>query len=239
MNSSVQIIPLANLTLVFIPVLAVIVLLFKWSLDYRNALYAVSRMLVQLLLIGYFLAFIFESDNVLVIMSVLTVMLAAASWIALRTAESNRKKLFPQIFISLTLGGGITLALVTQGVLGFEPWYDPRFMIPLAGMIFANSLNSISLALERVESEIKRGVEYSAARGIALKTAMIPITNSLFAVGLVSLPGMMTGQILSGVTPLVAARYQIMVMAMIYGSTGMVTACFLTLAKKPLSPSAL
>ena len=107
----------------------------------------------------------------------------------------------------------------------------PRYVIPLAGMIFANAMNSVSLAAERLEAEIERDVHYEQARSIAFRTSLIPITNSLFAVGLVSLPGMMTGQILSGISPLIAVRYQIMVMCMIYGAAGISSACFLILVK--------
>ncbi|MHA2032017.1 MAG: ABC transporter permease, partial [Candidatus Kariarchaeaceae archaeon] len=72
---------------------------------------------------------------------------------------------------------------------------------------------------------------YEEARNIALKASLIPITNSLFAVGLVSIPGMMTGQILSGVSPLIAARYQIMVMCMVFGAAGISSAIFLAAIK--------
>ena len=120
---------------------------------------------------------------------------------------------------------------MTQAVLNLEPWYSPRYVIPLAGMIFASSMNSVSLAVERLTAEIERNVDYQQARNTALRTSLIPITNSLFAVGLVSLPGMMTGQILSGISPLVAARYQIMVMCMIFGSAGISSALFLKLVK--------
>ena len=98
-------------------------------------------------------------------------------------------------------------------------------------MIFANAMNSVSIALERLDAEIERDVPYDKARVIALRASLIPITNSLFAVGLVSLPGMMTGQILSGVSPFIAARYQIMVMCMIFGSAGISSACFLALVR--------
>ena len=112
-----------------------------------------------------------------------------------------------------------------------SPWFLPSYMIPLAGMIFANSMNCISLAAERLEAELERNVSFDSARNIAFQAALIPITNSLFAVGLVSLPGMMTGQILSGVSPFIAARYQIMVMCMMFGSAGISSALFLTLSK--------
>ena len=156
-------------------------------------------MLIQLLLIGYFLNYIFESNNASITISILALMMVAASWIGLRTIQGKRQVLFKFAFLAILVGGGLTLLIVTQFVLKLSPWYTPRYMIPLAGMIFASSMNGVSLAAERLKAELDREVKYSEAKGIALKAALIPITNSLFAVGLVSLPGMMTGQILSGI----------------------------------------
>ena len=127
--------------------------------------------------------------------------------------------------------GGTTLFLITPGVLRLEPWYQASYMIPLAGMIFAASMTNISLALERLHAELVNGVDFERARSTAFRTSMIPIINSCFAVGLISLPGMMTGQILSGVSPLIAARYQIMVMCMIFGAAGLSTVCFLVMVR--------
>jgi putative ABC transport system permease protein len=231
MGNSIQVIGFANLALAFIPVLVVVGILYKWSLDYKNALYAVSRMLVQLLLIGYFLVYIFQCDNLLIIFCVLTVMVAASSWIAIRSIKVQRRILVSKALYSIIIGGGITLVLITQGVLDLHPWYCPRYIIPIAGMIFANAMNSVSLAAERFMAEIQREVDCKKARGIALKASLIPITNTLFAVGLVSLPGMMTGQILSGISPLMAVRYQIMVMCMVYSAAGISSACFLLFLK--------
>lgn len=231
MNDSIQTIPFANLSLVFIPVFLVVGILYKWSQDHRNAIYAISRMLVQLLLVGYFLAFIFDSDSAWVILTVLAVMVFASSWIGLRTIREKRILLYTKAFLSLVLGGGTTLLIVTQAVLDLHPWYWPSYFIPLAGMIFANSMNSLSLAADRLDAEIKRDIEYEQARNIAFRSSLIPITNSLFAVGIVAIPGMMTGQILSGVSPLIAARYQIMVMCMVYAASGISSACFLTLVR--------
>jgi len=231
MNDSIQIIPYTNLTLAFIPVIVVIIILWKWKSGFGNSIYAVFRMLVQLLLIGYVLAYIFDADDSWVVIAVLTVMLFSSSWIALRTIKISRKKLYLKCFWAITVGGGIILLLITQGVLDLQPWYLPSYMIPLAGMIFASAMNSISLAGERLEAEFNRNMGYDKARIIALKASLIPITNSLLAVGLVSLPGMMTGQILSGVSPFIAARYQIMVMCMMFGSAGISAAIFLSLIK--------
>jgi len=224
MKDPIQAIPLENLAIAFLPVAVVVVVLYRWSIGGRTPLYAVARMLVQLLLIGYVLAFIFETDNSLVVLSVLTGMLLIASWIALRPLK---EKHFSKALGAIGLGGVTTLVLITRGVMDFEPWYDPQKMIPLAGMIFAASMNAVSLAGERFYAEADRSVPYDEARRTALSAALIPITNTLFAVGLVSLPGMMTGQILSGVDPLIAARYQIMVMCMLFGSSGISAACYL------------
>ena len=231
MNNSVQTIPFANLILVFIPAVAVVGILWKWGIGYGNSLYAIFRMLIQLLLIGYFLIFIFKSDSYLIVAGVLAVMLFASSWIALRTVKIPRRVLYLKSFCSISVGGGLILLLITQGVLNLQPWYLPSYVIPLAGMIFASAMNSVSIALERLNAEVERDVPYDKARVIALRASLIPITNSLFAVGLVSLPGMMTGQILSGISPFIAARYQIMVMCMIFGSAGISSACFLALVR--------
>jgi putative ABC transport system permease protein len=238
MNETVKAIPLLHLALSFLPVLLVLAVMWRWGLGYRNAVYGVLRMLLQLLLVGYVLGFIFLSGSAWIIMGVLAVMLAAASWIALREAGMTADaRLVSRSLLAIALGGVPVLALVTQGVLGIDPWYAPRFMIPLAGMIFANAMNSVSLAAERLKSELNHGVEYAAARVTALQAALIPVINSLFAVGLVSLPGMMTGQILSGVEPVIAARYQIMVMCMIFGSAGISAMLFLVFIR-PQAPGA-
>ena len=199
------------------------------------AVYALARMLIQLLLIGYVLVFIFEAEQAWIIVLVLTVMLMAASIIATRPVRKKRASLYRNTFVAILIGGPLTLALVTQLVIGIEPWFLPRYMVPLAGMVFASSMNAVSLAAERLESELERSVAFHEARATALNAALIPLINSLFAVGLVSLPGMMTGQILSGVSPFVAAKYQIVVMCMIFGAAGISAAIYLFLARSPKS----
>jgi len=231
MNNPIQTIPFSNLALVFIPVLIVLAIIWKWKLDVKNSVYAISRMLIQLLLVGYFLVFIFEYDNFFIVTFVLSIMLLVSSWIALRTLSIPRRLLYFKSFCAISLASVTILLLVSQGVLELHPWYSADKIIPLAGMVFASSMNSVSLAGERLEAEIKRSESFEQARIIAFKASLIPITNSLFAVGLVSLPGMMTGQILSGVSPFIAARYQIMVMCMLFGSAGISSAIFLTLLR--------
>ena len=235
MNSSNLAIPLWNLAIAFIPAMAGLLICYKWSKNVRRASYSVLRMLVQLLLIGYLLTFIFETHSPLLVMGILLLMIGASSWIAAGSiGGSVSREGFRYVrysLVSIAAGGLFTLLLVTQGVLQLDPWYLPRFVIPLAGMIFANSMNTVSLAAERLHAEFEHDIEYPEARAIAFNAALIPNINSMFAVGLVSLPGMMTGQILSGVSPLIAVRYQIVVMCMIFGSSAISAACFLLLAR--------
>lgn len=233
---NIQIIPFDNLLICFIPVLFVIVLMKVWGLAYGKALYAIGRMLLQLMLIGYALIMIFESDSSLITLLVLSIMMLASAWISLNTIKPNpnqaptlraKMQLFTVAIVAVFIGGGTILAMVTQLVLALEPWYMPRYVIPLAGMIFATAMTSISLAGERLQSEMANGLVYDDAKKVAFNTSMIPNVNSLFAVGLVSLPGMMTGQILSGVSPFIAARYQIMVMCMLFSAAGLSAVIFL------------
>ena len=231
MLATVQIIPLTNLAIAFIPVAVVVYLLYRWSLGSGNAVYALARMLLQLLAIGYVLTYIFNADQPWIVLVVLATMLAVASWIALRPIKAKGETLYGKALASIAIGGVTTLVLITQAVLEIDPWFAPSKMIPLAGMIFATGMNTISIAAERFQAEMRNGAGYEHARRTALGAALIPLVNSLLAVGLVSLPGMMTGQILSGVDPLIAARYQIVVMCMIFGSAGISSACFLTMLK--------
>ena len=231
MSKTITFITYEELSIIIVPVILVIFILYYWNLEWKNYMYAFSRMLIQLLLIGYSLSYIFLVENSLIILLILFTMVFLASWIAIGIVHENKLKLLKSAFIAIIVGGGFNLVLATQFILKLDPWYMPRYMIPLAGMVFASSMNGISLAAERLEAELERNIKYKEAKVIALKTALIPITNSLFAVGLVSLPGMMTGQILSGVSPQIAVRYQIMVMCMIFSSVGLSSYLFLMIAK--------
>jgi len=232
MKSSIYHIALMDLLWAMIPVAIMMLIYIRWTKDSFTVPYALIRMLIQLILIGYVLTYIFSSNSSYLIILILAVMLVAASIIALRPIAQRNSSLYLKAFVSIALGGLFTLSMIIFGVLDLTPWYEPRFLIPLAGMVFANAMNAVSLSAERFESEIQNGLDYQSARAHTYKAALIPIINSLFAVGLVSLPGMMTGQILSGIDPLIAVRYQMMVMLMILGSAGISVAVYLILMKK-------
>jgi putative ABC transport system permease protein len=220
-------ISITSLLIGFLPVIILIVIMKFWSLDALQAIYANIRMLVQLLLVGYILTFIFETDSPILVILVIIFMISMSAFIALRPLQAKGIKPFLIVLMSLGVSGVGVLLLVTQIILDLPRWFEPQYVIPLAGMVFANSMNTISLVGERFNAELKRGEDYIEARNIAMGAAMIPQVNALLAVGLVALPGMMTGQILSGIDPLTAARYQIMVMCMIFSTAGLSAVIYL------------
>jgi putative ABC transport system permease protein len=232
MEASLQSITWTGLAFAFVPVAAVVLVMHRWDVGAHSGVYATLRMVVQLIAIGYVLVFLLETSSPVVVLAALAIMLTAAGWIALRPLRERRLSILLDALVSIGVGGLATLVLVVWGVIGVEPWFSPRYVVPLAGMIFTASMNAVSLAAERFEAERGEGRGYVDARRTAFGAALIPVVNSLFAVGLVSLPGMMTGQILSGVSPLVAVRYQIVVMAMLFGASGISAALYLVLAQR-------
>ena len=238
METSIPEISLLRLLVAFVPVAVAIVILVRYSLGAWNGLYATARMLIQLLLIGYVLTYIFNADQPYIVLAVLVVMMAVASWIALRPLGRRTPSRYAIAFAAVAVSGLLTLVLVTQGVLSLDPWYDPRYAIPLSGMVFSAAMNAVSLAAERYDAELATGTAPADAVPTALNAALIPQVNTLFAVGLVALPGMMTGQILAGVEPLIAVRYQIVVMCMLFGVTALSGAAYLVLAGRLAHPTA-
>ena len=234
MDTVVTAISLQGLIFTILPVAVVIGIMFCWSAGAQTAIYATFRMLIQLLLIGYVLVYIFETHHPTFIIAILVIMLTVASWIAIRPLQKKQPHMYLNSLGAISVGSVLTLALVSQVVIDVEPWFSPRYVVPLAGMIVAGAMNTVSLAAERFQSEYNRETSYVEARRIALQASLIPTINSLFAVGLVALPGMMTGQILSGVSPLVAAKYQIVVMTMLFGASGISAALYLVLANRSL-----
>ncbi len=232
MDTTLPLIGFSALALVFLPTLLLLFIMWRWSLDVREGAIANLRMLAQLLLIGYLLTWFFETDRPIVVLAAVLVMLLAGAWISLQPLPARTARLLLIAFVSLATCGGSMLYLVTQWVLDLPRWFEPRYVIPLAGMVFANVMNAMSIAAERFEAECPRRESRRDARRVALQAALIPQINALLAVGLVSLPGMMTGQILAGTNPVIAVRYQIVVMSMVFSSSGLAAATFLVLQER-------
>lgn len=196
----------------------------------RSLVIGAVRTVVQLVLVGYVLVYIFSLDAWWLVVAALLLMTAVATREAVQRQEQPSPHLVRVTGAALLAGAGLTLVYVAALVVRVEPWYNPRYVIPLFGMILSSAMNSAALAAERLAGEMenrRREVEALLALGAspqraarepvrrALRAALIPITNQLAVVGIVALPGMMTGQILAGTSPLTAVRYQIVVMFML------------------------
>ncbi len=216
-----QDISLLNLFYLLMPLLFVGWIYARWAGVKFELAYATLRMLVQLIAVGYVLIFIFTYQHVWLGMLILLFMLTVSVTIIFRQTADKSVMNFTLIFLAVLLSSVINLGLVLIVVLQLEPLYQPRYIIPLAGMILLATMNGIALAVERFEEELQHRDSFEKARNIAFKAAMIPAVNSLLAVGVVALPGMMTGQILSGIDPLVAVRYQMMIMVISVSGAGM------------------
>jgi len=225
-------IPLSNLAIAFIPVAFAVAVLWLQLRECKESLIALARMLIQLLLVGYALTLVFSSDSSLVVLLVLLTMLLFAAGIAIRPLQHRNRHAYSHAMLALFLSSAPILAIAVFAVLQLDPWYQPRFVIPLGSMVLANTLNTISLTAERLESALAQSKATTEAAQQALKAGMIPVINSLLAVGLVALPGMMTGQVLSGVDPLIAARYQILIMCMLFAASSIGAFAYIRLATR-------
>lgn len=191
------------------------------------------RTFVQLIAVGYVLNIVFSIEAWYAVIAVLLLMFGIAVHTILGRQRYRFKNMIPIITVSLMIGTGLTLFIVVYVIIQVEPWYSPQYVIPIMGMILGNSMNGVALAIDRLSSEIREKREIIETRlslgatsreavsdiiSSAVRAAMIPTINSLMTVGIVSLPGMMTGQILSGTSPIIAVKYQILVMYMIAAS---------------------
>ena len=205
----------------------------------RSLVIGAIRAVIQLTLIGYVLVWLFNANRWYFVLGVLLLMTLAATLAATARQPGGapaQLRLRPICFVSILIGSSLTLAYVGAVVVDVTPWYNPRYLIPLFGMIVGNAMNGAALAAERLQSEMEAGraqIEAYLALGAtpqqasaeparrATVAAMIPTINALAVVGVVSLPGMMTGQILAGSAPTLAVRYQLVVVFMLTAATAL------------------
>jgi putative ABC transport system permease protein len=221
---------------------------FRLGLERKLAV-AALRTVLQLLLIGYILRWVFAVQSLAVIVLIIGVMGLIAGRSALDRSSWVYKGAYWDAFLTLIFTGLITTLVVTKTVIGVTPWYDPQYIIPLLGMVLGNGLTGISLALDEVLNRLyneREKIEMELAHGAskweasithlrdAVKRGMIPIINSMMVVGIVSLPGMMTGQILAGADPLDAVKYQVVVMFMLASGTALGTMALVLLTYRRL-----
>ena len=217
----------------------------------RQILIAAARTTVQLMLVGMVLKALFSHVHLGWIVLVACIMLLAAG----REVLVRQKRRFAGMwgvglgtFSMFVSSFAITILTLTV-LIGPDPWYEPQYAVPLLGMLLGNTMNGIAVGLDRltssawdqrtlIEGRLIQGETWHQAietlRRESIRGGLIPVINSMAAAGLVSLPGMMTGQILGGNPPMEAVKYQILIMFLIAGGTGLGTVAAVWLGSRRL-----
>jgi len=226
---------LIALILIFIP----IVISFQRRLGIeKDILIGTVRTFIQLMIIGYVLKYIFSFKKWYFVLLMIAIMAVVAGYNAVKRQKTKIQGLFPMVTFSIFLGAGIAMATLIVLILRVTPWYEPQYLIPISGMMLGNAMNAAALAIDRLIGETRsRRWEIEAALALGAsplkainplirdtaRAAMMPTINAMMVVGIVQLPGMMTGQIIGGVAPEQSVRYQIIIMYML--STSVTISC--------------
>ncbi|HGY5532160.1 MAG TPA: ABC transporter permease [Prochlorococcus sp.] len=201
-----------------------------------SLLKASARMVVQLLLIGFVLQWLFQQDNAPLIILLGVVMSTIAGISAVQRTKQRFIGIYLNSLVTVMASSALITSLAIAGIIRPVPWFTPQYVIPLLGMVLGNTLNGMTLGLDCLMEDLcnkRELIETALALGAtrweacqeqirnAIRVGMIPTINSMMIMGLVSLPGMMTGQILEGASPALAVRYQIVVLFMIASATAL------------------
>ncbi|MGB7248737.1 MAG: iron export ABC transporter permease subunit FetB [Phormidesmis sp.] len=212
--------------------MAIAIALSQWQGLGLSKMLAIAtvRTLIQLLSIGVVLAYVFATRNLLVIAAMLLAMVSIAATVARSRIDRDLPKLLQWVWLAIFSSATITMTYVSLFVIRPDPWYDPQYLIPLSGIVLGNAMTAAAIAGERlvsslrnsrteIETHLSLGATPAQAvatyRQAAIKAGLIPTINAMMVVGLVTLPGTITGQILAGGDPLIAAIYQILIMFML------------------------
>jgi len=221
--------------------LVLLLALMSWHLRLgveRRVLIAAVRSAVQLILLGLVLKVLFELKSPPWIGTLALFMLTVAGWEVMARQKHQYRGLWGMGIgtLSMFLSSFSVTLLALLVIIRVEPWYQPQYLIPLLGMMLGNTMTGIAVALDdltrhawesrgRIEARLLLGANWNTAiadiRREALRSGLIPIVNAMATAGIVSLPGMMTGQILAGSPPMEAAKYQLMIMFLISAGTGL------------------
>jgi putative ABC transport system permease protein len=237
-----------SLAALLIVINGAISMLLKLGLE-RRLLVAAVCTVVQLLLIGFVLEWVFRLDRWYVVVAMMSIMTLVAGIAAIQRTGARYPGIWVRSVAATWASSWLVAALALFVIVRVRPWYTPQYAIPLLGMILGNTLNGVSLGLDRLGSELagKRdevesllalgATRWEAARRPiqqAVKTGLIPTINAMMVVGIVSLPGMMTGQLLAGTSPVEAVKYQIVIMFLIASGTALGTVLVVLLSFRRL-----
>jgi putative ABC transport system permease protein len=219
---------------------------------HRQILVAAIRMVAQLLIVGVVLRYVFATASVGATSAVVLFMIAAAAReVATRPKQRLKRHMNYQISAAVVACSGFaTVLLALTTAVRPSPWYEPRYAIPLMGIVLGSVLNAASLALDgildgvvrersRIEARLALGTPFRDAIAPLVRSAtrrgMIPVANQMSAAGIITLPGIMTGQLLAGMDPVEAVKYQILLMFLLAGASGLAAAGAALLAVRALS----
>lgn len=215
----------------------------------REVLVAGARMVVQLLLVGLILDWVFALRTPLPVVAIGLVMTALAGQAAVSRVQQRYAEVYLDAFVAVFGSSFLLTGFALVAVVRVRPWFEPQYAIPILGMVLGNTLTGVSLALERFTSDLSarraqvegllslgatRWEAAHASVAAAVRTGMIPTLNSMAVMGVVSLPGMMTGQILAGASPNTAVRYQIVIMFILAASSALGSLAVVLLAYRAL-----
>jgi len=230
-------ISISNLALIgsvaFMMIVALVAFLAKLGIT-KSIVIGTIRSFVQLLLMGYVLGFVFDINKWYFSILIVMIMFIFGAWDSYRGIKFKPKNVFYHSLFANFIGSFLPLVFLFYGLLQVVPWFNPQYIIPISAMVISNTMNGISiclnnygneLKLRKTEVETKLSLGASAAVAIeniqksSIKAGLIPTINALMILGIVKLPGMMTGQILGGVNPVDAVRYQLIIMYIIAAAT--------------------
>ncbi len=214
-------------------VVAIIGLINKLGIT-KNVLLGTIRSFAQLTLMGYVLGWIFNLEKWYLTVLMLLIMIIFATLDSYKRIDFRPGKTFFCCLSSMVVGTALPLAFMFYIVLKITPWYNPQYVIPISAMVISNTMTAISICLNTFGSELRlrryevetklslgarKGMALAFIRKSSIKAGLIPTINALMVLGIVKLPGMMTGQILGGVAPVESVKYQLLIMYMISSAT--------------------
>lgn len=246
MSSQVIDLPMHSMLLAYIFILVLSFIFMRLGIHRQRQLVVASlRMSIQLSIMGYVLMYVFDRPAWWLSLLVVTGMESVAIYNAMKRVKlSMSRQLKRVICLSMVTGYVATIAFFISVVLSPKPWFMPQYFIPISSMIMGNSMTGIALGANsltrsfvdqraRIENSLMLGATIGRASREAVTnafdSAILPTMNNMLTMGLVNLPGMMSGQLLSGVFPMTAIKYQVAIMLAIIGCTGIAIAMFVTL----------
>ena len=220
-------------SIAFMLLVALVAFLAKLGIT-KSIFIGTIRSFFQLILMGYVLSYVFNANKWYFTILIVIIMFVFAAWDSYKSIKFKPKKIFAHSLLAMFLGSVFPLAYLFYGLLTLNTWYDPQYIIPISAMVISNTMSGISICLNHFGSnlklkklEVEAKLSLGASSNLAteeiqkssIRAGLIPTITALMVLGIVKLPGMMTGQIIGGVDPVESVKYQLLIMYIISAST--------------------